>query len=280
MKKAFLTGAASSLALLLAACGSNEDPVQNSDNLASAESANATMVDPNNPFAQSDMQMNERMMAAVGTDIGDSWVRKMIEHHQGAIDMSRVALQQNVRPDPAEMARMTIEKQGKEIEDLRKLLKEGSPNPQSSELYRPAMSQMHNAMMAAKGADVSETFLRKMLEHHRGAVAMSDIALRNGVSGTVRQQIQKTRDDQQKEVRMVEAMLRGETMSQAMQQPDAKPAEQPKPQPASAAAAPAAKKSAPAEPAKPAAETTPKAAPKPAPPAPTCSPEHRAMGHC
>ena len=279
MKKTILMGAASAMALLIGACGANEDAARNE---AAGSDMNAMMSDANNPFAQSEMQMNERMMAAVGTDVGDSWVRKMIEHHQGAIDMSKIVLPLNPSAEVAAMARMTIEKQGKEIEDLRKLVKQGSPNPQSGGLYRASMTQMHDAMMAAKGADVSEAFLRKMLEHHRGGVTMSDVALQNGVSGVLRQQVQKTRDDQQKEAQMVEAMLRGEPMSQAMQQAGVSSAQEAKADPAPAEKAKAAArvepKSAPkAQPkAPPAAE--PKAPPKA--PAPTCLPEHRAAGHC
>ena len=279
MKKTFLMSAASALALLAAACGTNEEAAENG---AAGNDMNAMMADASNPFAQSEMQMNDRMMAAVGTDVGDTWVRKMIEHHQGAIDMSQIVLQQNPRADVAEMARMTIEKQGKEVEDLRKLVKQGSPNTQSAEAYRPAMTQMHDAMMAAKGADISERFLRKMLEHHRGGVALSDVALQNGVTGALRQQVQKTRDDQQKEAQMVEAMLRGETMSHAMEQTGVKSAQEAKAEPA------------PTEKAKTAATVQPKSAPKatpkatpPAQPkaepkasAPTCTPEHRAAGHC
>ena len=276
MRKTLLMSASGSMALLLAACGGNGEAERNE----AAADANAMAVDPNNPFAQSEMTMNERMMAAVGTDVGDSWVRKMIEHHQGAIDMSQIALQQNPRADVAEMARMTIEKQGKEIEDLRKLVKEGSPNPQSGEIYRSSITQMHNAMMAATGADISETFLRKMLEHHRGGVTMSDVALQNGVSGALRQQVQKTRDDQQKEAEMVEAMLGGETMSHAMQEAGVKTAEQAKREP-TVANAPKSAADAPTQPAPKAAEKPApqlKAAEKPA--APACPPEHRAAGHC
>ena len=282
MKNILLMSAASAMTLLIAACGSNEEAAQNE---AVANDTNAMMADANNPFAQSEMQMNDRMMAAVGTDVGDSWVRKMIEHHQGAIEMSQIVLQSNPRADVAEMARMTVEKQGKENEDLRKLVKQGPPNPQSGELYRASMTQMHDAMMAAKGADVSETFLRKMLEHHRGGVTMSDVALQNGVGGALRQQVQKTRDDQEKEAKMVEAMLRGETMSHAMQQAGVKSAQGAKAAPALAEKArPAVKaepKSAPSAP-----KAAPKAAPAPAPKAPPkapaapCLPEHRAAGHC
>jgi uncharacterized protein (DUF305 family) len=279
MKRRLLNGTAIAMGLLLAACGSGNE---GTENVAAGEDMNAMAADPNNPFAQSEMQMNERMMAAVGTDVGDSWVRKMIEHHQGAIDMSRIVLRQNPSADVAEMARMTVEKQGKEIEDLRKLVKQGSPNAQSGELYRPAMTQMHQAMMAAKGADVSETFMRKMLEHHKGGVAMSDIALQNGVSGTIRQQVQKTRDDQQKEAEMVEAMLRGETMSHAMQQSGAKSAEQAKAEPAPADKAKVVARAEPTRAPRAEPKAPPAAQPKtePKPPAPTCSAEHRAAGHC
>jgi uncharacterized protein (DUF305 family) len=269
-----LMSAASAIALLVAACGTRDEAVQNE---ATGNDMNAMMADDNNPFAQSEMQMNERMMAAVGVDVGDTWVRKMIEHHQGAIDMSNIVLQQNPRPDVSEMARMTVEKQGKEIEELRKLVKEGSPNAHSGELYRLAMTQMHDAMMASKGADVSETFLRKMLEHHRGGVALSDIALQNGVGGALRPRVQKTRDDQEKEAQMIEAMLRGETMSHAMKQSGAKSAD------AKAERAPAEKVKTTA---KVAPKSTPKVAPapkptsEPEPAASTCAPEHRAAGHC
>ena len=280
MKRRMLNGTAVALGLLLTACGSGNEATQNE--AAAGEDVNAMAADPSNPFAQSEMQMNERMMAAVGTDVGDSWVRKMIEHHQGAIDMSRIVLEQNPRADVAEMARMTVEKQGKEIKELRKLVKQGSPNLQSAELYGASMTQMHDAMMAAKGADISETFLRKMLEHHRGGVTMSDVALQNGVSGALRQQVQKTRDDQANEAKMVEAMLRGETMSQAMQQAGVKSAQEAKAEPAPAEKARTAARAEPKSSPKTQPKAPPTAEPKAPPkaPAPTCLPEHRAAGHC
>ena len=288
MKRIMLSGTAVALTMLLAACGSGGESGQNVQNEAAAgEDVNAMAADPNNPFAQSEMQMSERMMAAVGTDVGDSWVRKMIEHHQGALDMSQIVLQQNPSADVAAVARMTVEKQGKEIEDLRKLVKQGSPNARSGELYRPSMTQMHQAMMAAKGADVSETFMRKMLEHHKGGVTMSDVALQNGVSGTLREQVQRTRDDQQKEVKMVEAMLAGQSHQQAMAASGAKSAQQAKAEPAPVEKAKAAQTAQPKSTPKATAKATPKAQPSAEPKAPTkapapatCTPEHRAAGHC
>jgi uncharacterized protein (DUF305 family) len=262
----------------LVACGAASDNQANQSAENATENAAAAAT---GPVADAEKRMNEALMAAVGTDAGDSWAKKMVVHHQGAIDMSEIVLQQNPRADVADMARMTIEKQRKEIEDIRKLFKTGSPNQQSADLYGEAMMNMHQSMQAATGADVSETFLRKMLDHHKGAVAMSDIALQNGVTGRLRERVQKTRDDQQKEVRMVEAMLRGETMQHAMHESGFKSAEQAKAEPALAEKAQAEPKGASKPPA-----TKPNAPPaadakKEAPTTdPNCTAEHREMGHC
>lgn len=262
MKKLFATAAMTALGLALAGCGTSEDAAQNDLEVAGNDT-NAVMADANNPFADAEMQMNGKMMAAVGSDVGDTWARKMIEHHQGAIDMSRIVLEQNPPADVATMAREGMAKQQKEIEDLRKLLKDGSPNAQSAELYRPAMMDMHQKMQAASGANPSETFMRKMLEHHRGGVTLSDAALQNGVSGSLRAQVQKTRDDQQKEAKMVEAMLAGQSHHQAMEASGTESAEQARAEPASAdKAKPAAPKSSTAAP-----KATVKPPAKPAEPA-------------
>jgi uncharacterized protein (DUF305 family) len=217
----------------MAACGSNE-ATQNAPEMVAGNDMNAMMADANNPFAEAEMQMNDKMMAAIGTDAGDSWSKKMIEHHQGAIAMARIALEQKPSADVAKMAQETIEKQQKDITDIRELVKSGPPNRQSANLYQSAMEHMHQMMMAAKGADVSETFMRKMVEHHRGAVAMSDIALANGVSGALRQQVQKTRDDNKKEAAMLQAMLAGQSHQQAMAGSGAKPPKEAKSEPAPA----------------------------------------------
>lgn len=199
--------------LALAACGSQDT----TDEPAATAAASEPAADPNNPFADLERQMNERMMAAVGIDAGDSWVRKMIEHHQGAIDMSRLMLQQNPSAEVARMAQDSIDKQTAEVAELRKLAKDGTPDPASAEPYRAAMSAMQQAMMAASGASVEETFMRKMLAHHQGGVALSEAALANGVSGAIRAQVVKTRDGQRKEAEMTRAMLNGEPMSEAGQ---------------------------------------------------------------
>jgi uncharacterized protein (DUF305 family) len=235
---------------------------------------NAMMADPTNPFGASEKKMNEAMVAAVGTNPADSWVKKMIEHHRGAVEMSQILLDQGITGHVADMARQTIEMQGKEIEALQKLVVPGTPDPESSQPYAAAESQMHDAMMTAKGADVSDTFVRKMLEHHNGAIALSDIALANGATGAIRSQIEATKAQQQEEIEHIEGMLSGAAAASAG------PAA-----PGAQTAAPTTKATAPAKPA-PAKPTPTKPKPaepqaaQPAAPDPSCPPEHHAAGHC
>lgn len=86
-----MTGIAA-LALLtsLGACGSADQSAEDT-----ATAAEMTM---DGPYAESEMAMDRAMKAAVGVDAADTWVKKMIAHHEGAIDMSRIVLGQSPPP--------------------------------------------------------------------------------------------------------------------------------------------------------------------------------------
>lgn len=258
------------LALLasLSACGSPDQPAR--------DEAPAAEMTVDGPFAASEMAMDAAIKAAVGIDAADTWVKKMIAHHEGAIAMSKVVLGLEPTADVAKMAQMTIDNQGAEIDALKALARTGTAAPDSAKLYDAATAAMHGEMMAASGATPSEIYLAKMLAHHRGAVAMSDVALASGATGAVRTQIQKTRTEQMKEVAMVEAMQRGEPMTMPAQATVA-PAAATTAAKAAPAKAAAPKPAAAAKPAAPKTDPEPAAEPKATP---TCLPEHRAAGHC
>lgn len=188
-------------------CGDSSEPAPEATPTAQAATA-----DPNNPFAQSEAEINQRMMAAVGADVSDTWVKQMIEHHRGAIAMSEIMLQHNPSEHVRHMAEESIRKQRAEIEELEKLVGDGPADRASLEPYRPVHEEMSQSMMAAVGDNVEETFMRKMLAHHRGGVALSDVVLAEGANARVRPQAQKTRAGQAEEAKMVEDMLAGKPM--------------------------------------------------------------------
>ena len=74
-----------------------------------------------NPFGEIEMRMHERMMAATGADLDEAWARKMIEHHQGAVDTAKIVLRDAKDTEIRRIAQMTSDKQTKEIEMLRSM---------------------------------------------------------------------------------------------------------------------------------------------------------------
>ena len=119
--------------LLLSACGASGENAGNvaAPHGASANGAMAMPHDPANPYAASEREMHEGMMAAGAADASEAWTRKMIEHHRGAITMSEALLAQpNPDPEVARMARTTIELQGKEVAEMNALLVRKGLKPQ------------------------------------------------------------------------------------------------------------------------------------------------------
>lgn len=80
--------------------------------------------------------------------------------------------------------------------------------PTPADPYPPAEMEMRQKMMAAMGADATETWVRKMIEHHRGGIAMSRIVLRDTRDAKVRQMAAKTIAEQTREVGELNAWLR------------------------------------------------------------------------
>ena len=187
---------------LLAAC--DRSPSVAPENVPVKETANAAMA---SPFAADERMMSEAMMKTAGADVSDTWVKTMIEHHRGAIAMSRTMLKQSPTPEVRKMAEAIIKKQTAEIAKLTAMLSSRPSDPASMEPYHAAMSAMDNEMMAAQGANASETYLRKMLAHHKGALAMSEIVLARSSDLKVKAAAAAVKADQTKEVRDTEAML-------------------------------------------------------------------------
>lgn len=282
-----------SLIAMAAGCGggssTNNQTAASANMPASAENASGEAM-PSGPYAQSEMQMHERMMVATGANASETWVRKMIEHHRGAVAMSQVLIDGGGDPGLVRMARTGAEKQQREIGELERLLAggiaggSGEANP-----FGPGEQSMHQQMMAATGANLSETWARKMIAHHQGAVDMSEVLIQQGGNPQVLAMARRIAEDQRREIAHLEAMLRGEGMPAAGAPASTVAPAAPGRESSRGTAAPAGRQPNPAPKATPAptptqrnqrtAEPAPTPVPAPAPKA-TCLPEHRALGHC
>lgn len=143
MHRTILIGAASALALITAACDTNEEAAQNE--MAAAHDMNTMAADPNNPFAQAEAQMHERMMAAVGSSPSETWIRKMIEHHRGAVAMSDIILAQNPTPEVRAEAEKARTHHSREISRLEAML---TDEPAAAPATAPPAAQTSSAPAA------------------------------------------------------------------------------------------------------------------------------------
>ena len=73
--------------------------------------------------------------------------------------------------------------------------------------YSRAEQQMQQAMMQASGADASETFARKMIEHHRGGIAMSEVLMQQNPDARLREMAEKTMSMQRQEITELERWI-------------------------------------------------------------------------
>jgi uncharacterized protein (DUF305 family) len=78
---------------------------------------------PANPYSASEMRMHDQMMRATGSNADETWARKMIEHHQGAIEMNRILMSKGSDRELKAMARKTTAEQQKEIAQLQSWLR-------------------------------------------------------------------------------------------------------------------------------------------------------------
>lgn len=75
-------------------------------------------------FEDANLKMHEDMAIDYTGDADIDFVRSMIPHHQGAIDMAKIQLEHGKDPEMRKLAEEVIKAQEAEIADMRKWLEE------------------------------------------------------------------------------------------------------------------------------------------------------------
>ncbi|MEB3311682.1 MAG: DUF305 domain-containing protein [Snowella sp.] len=117
------------------------------------------------------------------------FIEMMIPHHQGAIDMAKMALDRSQRSEIKTLARSIIEAQQREIDQMQSWYQQwyGLPVPDFSTTNWGMMGMNHHGMDRAihldtleKAEDFDREFLREMISHHQMGVMMSTMVIRGG----------------------------------------------------------------------------------------------------
>lgn len=215
MKMLYQTVSFVAALIALAACAqqsSTEDQTETTAAItepADSEAINASMATADaSPYSPVMAKMSQQMMSAQGANVPETFARKMLPHHAGAIDMSNILISQGGDEKFLAKARKTIEDMQKESRELERLIQAGlmggsaAGNP-----FEPAMTKMQQAMMSANGASPGETWTLKMIAHHQGAVDMSEVLLKQGGDPKILENARKSADTQKKEIAGLQKML-------------------------------------------------------------------------
>lgn len=166
-------------------------------------------------YLAADRTMHKGMMIDYTGNADIDFVRGMIPHHQGAVDMAKVQLQYGKDEELKELARRIIVAQESEIGFMKQWLsgRDASftyPNacdrPAVKE-YKAAMEVMHRDMAIAYTGDADIDFARGMIPHHQGAVDMAWTLKKYGKEPALRPLTDDIVRSQQQEIRLMQDWL-------------------------------------------------------------------------
>lgn len=86
---------------------------------AAADAAAAAQSPAQRAYAEANARMHAGMGGAIPADADEAFIRGMIPHHQGAIDMARVVLEHGDDAATKDLARRVIAAQEREIAEMR-----------------------------------------------------------------------------------------------------------------------------------------------------------------
>lgn len=198
MKKGLFLGLVfiSALAILGAACGqagnhtgmNHNQMAANSNSPMNMNGMNHNSMPMNSNNGMSNMNHSEMKTDpnAASAPYDLQFIDTMTHHHQGAIDMAKMALQKTQNEELKKFAQKIIDDQNKEIAEMKNWRdKWFAGKPPAKNMEMPGMNDSMKMMMgdemkkfeAASGKEFDLMFLDMMTPHHAGAVAMAKDAL-------------------------------------------------------------------------------------------------------
>lgn len=172
LRRAALAGMALTAGLVLAACGSTTTTNNNRPDMGTAASASNSA-------------------SATSNDADVTFTQQMIPHHQQAVVMAALADTRASDPEVKKLAAQIKAAQGPEITTMTGWLNAwGKPAPAASTAHGMDMSggsmpgMMSDVDMtklgAMSGITFDKQFLLMMIEHHQGAISMSQAEVTGG----------------------------------------------------------------------------------------------------
>ena len=137
-------------------------------------------------------------------DFDLDFANMMIEHHQGAIDMSEEEIKSGTDEKIKAMAQNIITKQKEEQSKLRDIVKNNKPMKMDmgkhDELSKEMDAMKANMSGMQMTGNTDKDFAMMMVPHHEGAIKMFKAELSHGMNDELKQMAKKGISDQTKEI--------------------------------------------------------------------------------
>jgi uncharacterized protein (DUF305 family) len=144
--------------------------------------------------------------APITMDPDVDFANMMIPHHQGSVDMVNILFKYGKHDEALEIGRGVLEADQASIDRLEQFLEShGEPEPQAEMDFMNEMNMVMMKMGEVMKAmhytsDPDYDFAEMMIHHHQGAIDMSRVLLKYGLTDTVRQEAQMIIDHQEEEI--------------------------------------------------------------------------------
>ncbi|MCW2690390.1 MAG: hypothetical protein JWR37_5280 [Mycobacterium sp.] len=202
--------AAAAVALLAAGCGSNGSASSPASGTSTSPGMSGSM-----PGMDHGGSASPSASAAARTDYNDAdvtFLQMMYPHHAQAVEMARLVPGRSHNQQVIALAANIEKAQAPEMEQIAALLQSfGKPAPTDSGQTdgMPGMmtGDQMNTLKALSGKDFDRMWLQMMIDHHSGAVTMSNTELAAGTNPDAKSLAQKIIANQQAEINQMRGML-------------------------------------------------------------------------
>ena len=149
-------------------------------------------------------EMARHMLMENGEYSDQRFIDAMVPHHEGAVEMAEVALNNAEHAEVRRLAEDIISAQRAEIEVLRGIRERefGSAEPamEMSEGEMNEMMGMADPRELANADPFDRAFIDAMIPHHESAIAMAEVALEESENEEIRTLAQDIVDAQRREI--------------------------------------------------------------------------------
>lgn len=133
------------------------------------------------------------------------FIDSMIEHHQGAIDMAEMALEQAEHEEIRTLSQEIIAAQASEIEQMQSWRNQWYPDLAPTTGMEMGMGEMMISEDASKPFD--QRFIEAMISHHQGAISMAQMALEQAEHEEIRTLAEAVIAAQEAEIKEMQGWL-------------------------------------------------------------------------